>query len=107
MKTSELRGKSADELNKLILDNRKEQFNLRFQKANGQLENTAQLRGLRRDIARAKTLLSEAEKGIAPKAATAKTEKTEKKTAAKKPAAKKETTKKAAPKKAAAKKKES
>tara|TARA_Y100001001_G_scaffold131436_1_gene131039 strand:- start:1111 stop:1326 length:216 start_codon:yes stop_codon:yes gene_type:complete len=59
MKAEDLKSKSEDELKKFVLDNRKEQFNMRFQKANGQLENTAKLRSVRRDIARAKTILAE------------------------------------------------
>lgn len=61
MKAEELKGKSADELKKLILDKRKEQFNLRFQLSGGQLENTAQMRKLRRDIARIKTMMQQAQ----------------------------------------------
>jgi large subunit ribosomal protein L29 len=57
MKTEELKGKSRDELTGLLGDLQKEQFNLRFQKASGQLENTARVRVVRRDIARIKTLL--------------------------------------------------
>ena len=59
MNAEELRSKSADELVKLILDLRKEQFNARFQKAQGALENTAQVRKNRREIARVKTILNE------------------------------------------------
>ncbi|MEE3323084.1 MAG: 50S ribosomal protein L29 [Pseudomonadota bacterium] len=58
MKAQELKGKSADELKKMLLDMRKEQFNMRFQKAGGQLDNTAQMRTLRRNIARVKTFLT-------------------------------------------------
>lgn len=57
MKIEELKGKSRDELTGLLGDLQKEQFNLRFQKASGQLENTARVRVVRRDIARVKTLL--------------------------------------------------
>ena len=57
MKVGELRAKSADELKDSLLSLRKEAFNLRFQKASGQLENTARVRQVRRDIARIKTLL--------------------------------------------------
>lgn len=97
MKAEELRTKSQDELKKFVLDGRKEQFNMRFQKANGQLENTAQLRTLRRDIARAKTVATELEKGIVAKAPKAekKAPAKAKKAAPKKAAAKKTTTKKA------------
>ena len=58
MKAEELKGKSKDELKKMLLDKRKEQFNMRFQLSGGQLENTAQMRTLRRDIARIKTTIS-------------------------------------------------
>ncbi len=57
--TEDLRAKSIDELVKIILDLRKEQFNARFQKSQGTLENTAPIRVARRDIARAKTILNE------------------------------------------------
>ena len=58
MKAADLRQKSDDELKGQLLDLRKEQFNLRFQAASGQLENTARVREVRRDIARIKTLLA-------------------------------------------------
>ena len=57
MKAGDLRTKSTDELKDTLLDLRKEQFNLRFQRASGQLENTARVRQVRRDIARIKTML--------------------------------------------------
>jgi large subunit ribosomal protein L29 len=57
MKGSDLRAKSADELKTDLVGLKKEQFNLRFQKASGQLENTARVREIRRDIARIKTVL--------------------------------------------------
>lgn len=60
MKPEELRGKTVDELNDLLLDSKKELFNLRFQKTSGQLENTARIREVRRDIARVKTMLNAA-----------------------------------------------
>ena len=59
MKATDLRQKTDDELNAQLIDLRKEQFNLRFQAAGGQLENTARVRQARRDIARAKTILGE------------------------------------------------
>jgi large subunit ribosomal protein L29 len=59
MKAAELRTKSDDELKDQLVDLRKEAFNLRFQTASGQLENTARVRQVRRDIARIKTLLNE------------------------------------------------
>jgi large subunit ribosomal protein L29 len=57
MKASEFRAKSPDELREQLLDLKKEQFNPRFQKATGQLENTARVGQVRRDIARIKTIL--------------------------------------------------
>ena len=59
MKAEELRTKSEDELKDQLFDLRKEAFNLRFQTATGQLENTARVRQVKRDIARIKTLLGE------------------------------------------------
>jgi len=58
-KIADVRGKSPDELKAMLLDLRKEQFNLRFQRATGQLEAVARIRQVRRDIARVKTVLSE------------------------------------------------
>jgi large subunit ribosomal protein L29 len=55
----DLRTKSTDELKEQLIGLRKEAFNLRFQKASGQLENTVQVRRVRRDIARIKTILGE------------------------------------------------
>ena len=60
MKIHEMRGKSDAELRNLLSDFRKERLNLRFQVANGQLENTSRHRVVRRSIARAKTLLQRA-----------------------------------------------
>ena len=57
MKASDLRTKTVDELTDSLMDLRKVRFNLRFQKASGQLENTARARQVRRDIARVKTIL--------------------------------------------------
>lgn len=57
-KVAEFRAKSSDELKEMLLGLRKEQFNLRFQRATGQLESTNRIRVVRRDIARIKTLLS-------------------------------------------------
>ena len=58
MKAEDLRGKSRDQLSDQLLELKKEQFNLRFQKATGQLENTARVREVRRDIARIMTILA-------------------------------------------------
>ena len=59
MKAADLRLKTDDELSDQLLQLRKEAFNLRFQQASGQLENTARRRQVRRDIARLKLVLSE------------------------------------------------
>ena len=56
---SELRAKTPDQLADRLLELKKEQFNLRFQKAGGQLENTARVRQVRREIASIKTVLAE------------------------------------------------
>jgi large subunit ribosomal protein L29 len=53
---SDLKTMSEDQLDAEVLNLKKEQFNLRFQRATGQLENTARVRVVRRDIARVKTL---------------------------------------------------
>ena len=58
-KVGDVRAKTPDELSTLLLDLRKEQFNLRFQRANGQLENTNRARTVRRDVARIETVLGE------------------------------------------------
>jgi large subunit ribosomal protein L29 len=58
-KGNDLRTRSADELNDQLLALKKEQFNLRFQRASGQLENTARVGQVRHDIARIKTILGE------------------------------------------------
>jgi large subunit ribosomal protein L29 len=58
MKAEELRGKTPDELKTQLIDLKKEAFNLRFQRASGQLENTARVRQVRRDIARIQTILN-------------------------------------------------
>ncbi|WP_404403603.1 50S ribosomal protein L29 [Pelagibacterium halotolerans] len=59
MKPSDVRAKTVDELNDELVNLKKEQFNLRFQRATQQLENTAQVRKVRRDIARVQTVLRE------------------------------------------------
>jgi large subunit ribosomal protein L29 len=59
MKAQELRTKTSDQLKGELATLRKEAFNLRFRKASGQLENTARVRQVRRDIARIKTMLNE------------------------------------------------
>jgi large subunit ribosomal protein L29 len=59
VKPADLRAKSDTELKDQLLDLKKEQFNLRFRRASGQLENTARVGQVRRDIARIKTILGE------------------------------------------------
>ena len=59
MKVDELRQMTPDELRDELLKYKKEQFNLRFQAASGEVQNTARMRDLRRAVARAKTLLNE------------------------------------------------
>jgi large subunit ribosomal protein L29 len=59
MKTADVRIKTDDELTEQLDTLGRESFNLRFQRANGQLENTNRLRQVRRDIARIKTVLGE------------------------------------------------
>lgn len=59
MSASELREKTPDQLRDQLASLKKEQFNLRFQGATGQLENPARMRSVRRDVARVKTILNE------------------------------------------------
>lgn len=59
MKASELRQLSADELHAKVVELRSDLFNVRVKRSTGQLENTARLQVLRRDIARAETVLRE------------------------------------------------
>jgi len=58
-KVTDFRGRTDDELKDAIASLKKEQFNLRFQKASGQLEATGRVQVVRRDIARIKTVLGE------------------------------------------------
>jgi large subunit ribosomal protein L29 len=81
MKAEDLKTKTVDELQKLLLDARKEQLNLRFQKSGGQLSKTADVRKNRRNIARLKTFLNTKQQP--------QTDKPQAKASAKKPAAKK------------------
>lgn len=83
MKAEDLKTKTADELKKALLELKKEQFTLRMQKAQGQLENSAKVRQVRRDVARVQTALTQKANGV--EAAPAK------KAAAKKPAKAKKT----------------
>jgi large subunit ribosomal protein L29 len=59
MKTDDIRAMSPDQMEDAILNLKKERFNLRFQRATGQLENTSRLREARRDIARIKTIAAQ------------------------------------------------
>ena len=59
MNAGEVRDLTTDELKDKLLQLKKEQFNLRFQRASGQLEKTARVREVRKDIARIKTVLGE------------------------------------------------
>ncbi|MGR3723130.1 50S ribosomal protein L29 [Abyssibius alkaniclasticus] len=59
MKAAELRDKTPDQLREQLETLKKESFNLRFQKATGQMENTARVKTVRRDAARVKTVLNE------------------------------------------------
>lgn len=93
MKKEDLKAKTADELQKALLDARKEQMNLRFQRSGGQLEKTSEIRKNRRNIARIKTFLKQNADGTASakpkavKAAAPKKEAAPKKAKAKKDAA--------------------
>jgi large subunit ribosomal protein L29 len=71
MKADDLRGMTLDQLEDEVLKLKKEQFNLRFQRATNQLENTSRVRVVRRDIARIKTVAAQKRAGQpapAPKA---------------------------------------
>ncbi|TXH38365.1 MAG: 50S ribosomal protein L29 [Rhodospirillaceae bacterium] len=59
MKAEDLRTKTPDQLKADLVSLKKEAFNLRFQQANGQLENTARVRTVRRDIAKVQTFLNQ------------------------------------------------
>ncbi|MDQ2803166.1 MAG: 50S ribosomal protein L29 [Pseudomonadota bacterium] len=58
----DIRAKTPDETQQLLLDLRREQFNLRFQRATGQAEGTARVMQVRREIARVKTIAAERER---------------------------------------------
>ncbi len=64
-KAAELRTKTPDELASMLLDLRKEQFNLRFQRATGQQEGVARIPVVRREIARVKTVIAERRRSVA------------------------------------------
>ena len=74
MKAADVRAMTLDQLDDEVLKLKKEQFNLRFQRATGQLENTSRVRTIRRDIARMKTIAAQKRAGApepAPKAEAA------------------------------------
>jgi large subunit ribosomal protein L29 len=71
MKPDDLRAMTIDQLDDEALKLKKERFNLRFQRATGQLENTARVREVRRDIARIKTIVAEKRSGLQPAAPAA------------------------------------
>jgi large subunit ribosomal protein L29 len=98
-KVAEFRDRSADQLSDELTKLKKEQFNLRFQRASGQLENTARFRVVRRDIARIMTVLGQI--GTAPVAAVSKSVEKPAKTLRKKAAPAKAAPAKAAPAKPA------
>ena len=84
MKPGDLRAMTVDQLDDEVLKLKKEQFNLRFQRATGQLENTSRVRQVRRDIARIKTIAVQKRTGQpAPAARAAPQEKPAKKPATK------------------------
>ena len=62
MKADDLRAMTVDQLDDEVLKLKKESFNLRFQRATGQLENTSRVRQVRRDIARIKTIAQQKRK---------------------------------------------
>jgi large subunit ribosomal protein L29 len=66
-KPTDIRAKGTDTLPQHLLDLRKEQFNLRFQRATGQLEGVSRIREVRRDIARVKTIMSEQQRSAGKK----------------------------------------
>src|SRR4051812_25628055 len=70
-KISDFRDRSVDQLGEELVKLKKEQFNLRFQRASGQLENTSRFRVVRHDIARIMTVLSQRERGDAAPVAAA------------------------------------
>ncbi len=71
MKAADVRAMTLDQLDDEVLKLKKEQFNLRFQRATGQLENTSRVRVIRRDIARMKTIAAQKRAGIPEPAAKA------------------------------------
>ena len=68
MGAKELRDKTPDQLREELVSLKKEAFNLRFQQATGQMESTARMRGVRRDVARVMTILNEKARAAATEA---------------------------------------
>jgi large subunit ribosomal protein L29 len=68
MKVADIRAMTLDQMDDEVLKLKKERFNLRFQRATGQLENTARVRAVRRDIARLKTVAAQKRAGAEPQA---------------------------------------
>jgi large subunit ribosomal protein L29 len=92
MKAADVRAMTIDQLDDEVLKLKKEQFNLRFQRATGQLENTSRVRVIRRDIARMKTIAAQKRAGMPepePKAVAAPAPKAEPKPKVAKPKAEK------------------
>jgi large subunit ribosomal protein L29 len=85
VKIADIRAQSTDQLNDRLVELKKEQFNMRFQRAAGTLEGTARTKQVRREIARIKTVTHQTANGAATNAVPA----AKAKPAAKKPAAKK------------------
>jgi len=73
MKAADVRAMTLDQLDDEVLKLKKEQFNLRFQRATGQLENTSRVRVIRRDIARMKTIAAQKRAGSPDAAAASET----------------------------------
>ena len=71
MKAPDVRVMTVDQIDDEVLKLKKEQFNLRFQRATGQLENTSRVREVRRDVARLKTILRQKRAGETPVAGAA------------------------------------
>ncbi len=67
-KPADIRAKTPDELGTMLLELKKEQFNLRFQRATGQQEGVSRVRVVRRDIARVKTIMQQKRRDSAAKA---------------------------------------
>jgi len=87
MKAADVRAMTIDQLDDEVLKLKKEQFNLRFQRATGQLENTSRVRIIRRDIARMKTIAAQKRVGAEPAVKAEPAAKPAKKTRSTKPKA--------------------